>query len=190
MLSSSFQIFWLCPWLHFDQPREHIHCVPKKADHQTHGSNSRFSKFFHCAGWFSSKFAVKCLLKIAPHLKHVATLPCEICVQEIAMLKNCMNKLSHNIQQPAKEVTQCWCKIYPLKIIVKKITRIMIWALFNSLTRRYLLSNPQNNWLNAAAATKKMLRSKILLHISNIHSQSLVVLVSKSKSVYTSLIIV
>jgi len=27
------------------------------------------------------------------HLKRVATLPCEICVQEIAMLKNCVNKL-------------------------------------------------------------------------------------------------
>jgi len=28
-------------------------------------------------------------------------------------------------------------------------------ALYNSLTRRYLLSNSQNNWLYAAAATKK-----------------------------------
>ena len=27
-------------------------------------------------------------------LKYIATLPCEICVQEIAMLKNCVNKLS------------------------------------------------------------------------------------------------
>jgi len=27
------------------------------------------------------------------HLKRVATLPCEICVQEITMFKNCMNEL-------------------------------------------------------------------------------------------------
>jgi len=33
------------------------------------------------------------LLKIPPHLKRIATQPCEICRQEIIMLKNCMNKL-------------------------------------------------------------------------------------------------
>jgi len=31
----------------------------------------------------------------------------------------------------------------------------MMWAVCNSLTRRYLPSNSQNNWLYAAVATKK-----------------------------------
>jgi len=30
---------------------------------------------------------------IPPHLKSIATLPCEICLQEIVMLRNCTNKL-------------------------------------------------------------------------------------------------
>jgi len=46
------------------------------------------------------------------------------------------------------------CKIQPLKIVVKN-TNLMMWALRNSLTRRYLPSNSQNNSLYAAAATKK-----------------------------------
>jgi len=66
----------------------------------------------------------------------------------------------------------------------------MTRALFNLLTRRYLLSKPQNNCVYAAAAKRKKLHSKILLHIINIQSQSLMVLAGKSKSVYTSLIIV
>jgi len=32
------------------------------------------------------------LKEVPPHLKHIAALPCEICVQEIAILKNCVNK--------------------------------------------------------------------------------------------------
>jgi len=36
-----------------------------------------------------------------------------------------------------------------------KDTHIMMWAICNSLTRRYLPSNSQNNWLYAAVATKK-----------------------------------
>jgi len=35
----------------------------------------------------------KLQLKIPPHFKRVVTLPCEICLQEIVMLKNCINKL-------------------------------------------------------------------------------------------------
>jgi len=33
------------------------------------------------------------MLKITLHFKFVATLPCEICVQEITMHKNCTNKV-------------------------------------------------------------------------------------------------
>jgi len=36
---------------------------------------NRFTKFF--TGTFLSKFAVKWILNIPPHLAHVATLPCE-----------------------------------------------------------------------------------------------------------------
>ena len=39
--------------------------------------------------------------------------------------------------------------------LFSKNTPIMMWAICNSLTRRYLPSNSQNNWLYAAAATKK-----------------------------------
>ena len=46
------------------------------------------------------------------HLKRVATLSCEICVQEIVMLKNCVNKLPR--------------KMHPLKITVEKNTRLMM----------------------------------------------------------------
>jgi len=40
------------------------------------------------------------------------------------------------------------------KLLSKNI-HIMMWAICNSLTRRYLPSNSQNNWLYAAVATKK-----------------------------------
>ena len=126
----------------------YIHCVPKKADHQTHGSNSRFSKFFHCTGWFSSKFAVKCLLKIPSHLKRVATLPCEICVQEIAMLKNCMNKLP--------------CKI-PLQKIAVKNTRLMMWVL---RTRIYIYEATHRiTDCTQLPQQRKSIHSRILSHI-------------------------
>ena len=40
------------------------------------------------------------------------------------------------------------------KLLSKNI-HIMMWAVSNSLTRRYLPSNSQNNWLYTAVATKK-----------------------------------
>jgi len=46
----------------------------------------------------SSKFAVKCFIEDPPNRKRVATLPWEIRVQEIAMLKNCVNKLARKTQ--------------------------------------------------------------------------------------------
>lgn len=58
-----------------------------------------------------SKFAVKWLLKIPPHLKCIATLPCEIYVQEIALLMNCVNKLPHS---------DCDARFIQWKIILKK----------------------------------------------------------------------
>jgi len=48
------------------------------------------------------------------------------------------------------------CKIQWLKIVVKnRPTLLIMWAICNSLTRKYLPSNSQNNWLYAPAATKK-----------------------------------
>ena len=60
-----------------------LHCLPtecaKKRGHRlmtTILSNlNRFAIFF--TGRFLGKFAVKCVLKIPPHLVYVATLPCE-----------------------------------------------------------------------------------------------------------------
>jgi len=37
---------------------------------------NRFTKFFFTVR-FLGKFAIKCILKIRPHLAYVATLPCE-----------------------------------------------------------------------------------------------------------------
>jgi len=39
--------------------------------------------------------------------------------------------------------------------LLSKNTHLMMWALCNSLTTRYLPSSSQNNWLYAAATTKK-----------------------------------
>jgi len=44
----------------------------------------------------------KLWLKIPPHLKRVATVPCEICLQEIFMLKNCMNKLPRTLDSASE----------------------------------------------------------------------------------------
>jgi len=78
-----------------------IYTVFKKVSHQTHGGNSvksdRFSKFFHCL-IFSCTFALKWSVKMPPHRTRVVTLPCEICVQVIAMLKNRVNKPSRKTQ--------------------------------------------------------------------------------------------
>ena len=38
---------------------------------------SNFNRFEKITGRFVGKFAVKCILKIPPHLAYVATLPCE-----------------------------------------------------------------------------------------------------------------
>jgi len=59
-------------------------------------------------------------------------------------------------------------------------------VLRDSLTRRYLPSNPQNNSLYTAPTTeKKRLLSEILLQFINVQSQSLMILAGKSKSVQT-----
>ena len=71
--------------------------------------------------------------------------------------QNCMNKtITH-----AK---------FSHKKLLSKNTHLLMSALYNSLTRRYLHSNSQNNWLYAAAAAKKT--AKILSHIINIQSVS------------------
>jgi len=72
----------------------------------------------------------------------------------------------------------------------RKSTHLMMWVLFNLLMRRYLPSNPQNNWLYAAAATKKKGFAAKSFCTSSVFSHSLCWWVGKSKSVYISLIIV
>jgi len=51
---------------------------------------NRFKKNF--TGRFSGKFAVKPILKIPPHLAHVATLPCEKFIAESASEKKFLNR--------------------------------------------------------------------------------------------------
>jgi len=92
------------------------------------------------------------------------------------MLKNCMN-----IEQ-----TTAHARFSDRKLLAKN-THLMMWALCKSLTKRYLLSNSQNNSLYAAAATKKKDSTAKSSRASSTFSQSLM-LVGKSKSVYTSLI--
>ena len=89
----------------------------------------------------SDKFATKVIVK-DPTTPYTRCYPCEICLQEIVMLKNCMNK------------TTTHAKFSDWKFLSKN-TQLMMSALCNSLTRRYLPSNSQNNWLYAAATTKK-----------------------------------
>jgi len=79
----------------------------------THEILADFQNSF--TGWFSNIFAVKWLLKIPPHVKCVATLPCEICVQEIAMLTNCVNKLPCKTQTAMQDSST---ENYSRKILV------------------------------------------------------------------------
>ena len=64
--------------------------------YQTPSNLTDFQNSF--TAWLSNKF-----LKIPTHLKYVATLPCEICDQEIAMLKNCVNKLPRKTQSAMQD---------------------------------------------------------------------------------------
>jgi len=56
----------------------------KNGRHQTRGGNSANSQptFKNFYARFSSKFAIKCLLKILPHVTCVATLPYETLMSE------------------------------------------------------------------------------------------------------------
>jgi len=55
--------------------------------------------------------------KIPPHFKCIATLPCEICVQEIVMLKNCVNKLPRKSQTAMQDSSAENCTVLE-KILV------------------------------------------------------------------------
>jgi len=129
----------------------------------TLSSLNRLSEFFH--SWFICKFAVKWPLKMPPHRTRVATLPCEIYVQVIAMLKNCVNKPSRKTQTAMQDSST--------ENYSGKNTRLMMWPLFNSITDRMWL--PQQR--------KKASQQNPFAH-HQVQSQSLMVLVGKSKSVY------
>jgi len=51
---------------------------------------------------FISKFAIKSLLNIPPHLKCVATLPCEISIHKISILKHWVKLLPCSATQHRK----------------------------------------------------------------------------------------
>jgi len=93
----------------------------------------------------SSKFLVTRLLNIQPHLKCVATLPCEIAVfknrndQELCE-ENCHARLSHSKHLPKN--------IYPVILASFPFTDEKIFTVA-------IPKNLQNDWQNASAATKK-----------------------------------
>jgi len=61
-----------------------INRVSQKTGPKTHDHNSVKSLpiYYFFTGRFLGKFAVKCVLKIPPHLAYVATLPCETLMPE------------------------------------------------------------------------------------------------------------
>jgi len=62
--------------------------------------------------------------------------------------------LGNRHAQELHEQTTTHARVSNWKLLSKK-THLMMWAICNSLMRRYLPSNSQNNWLYTAAATKK-----------------------------------
>ena len=66
-----------------------------------------FSYFFHCTDRVASKFAIKSILNIPPHLTNVATLPCEY-------------QSSKNCRAAGQSEANCGVKTQPLKNIVEK----------------------------------------------------------------------
>jgi len=124
------------------------------------------------------------MIKSHHTLNALLCIPCEICVQQIAMLTNCVNKLPRKTQTTMQDSST--------ENYSRKNTPLMMWALFILLKRRYLPSNPQNNRLYAAAATKKNAsqQNPFAHHHRSVAADGVTVLVSKSKSVYTTLIIV
>jgi len=69
-------------------------------------------------------------------------------------------------EQTATQDSNCHPRFSRWKLQSKN-TCLTMWALCNSLTRRYLPSNPHNNWLRSYR-NKQRLRSKILSHIINV----------------------
>jgi len=57
--------------------------------------------------------------------------------------------------------------------LLSKNTHVMMWAICNSLTKRYLPDNSQNNLLHAAAAIKKKDSTAKSFSISSTFSHSL-----------------
>jgi len=64
-----------------------------------------------------------------------------------------MSSRNRHVQE-LHEQTTTHARFRHWKLLFKN-THLMLWALCNSLTRRCLPSNSQNNWLYTAAATKK-----------------------------------
>jgi len=92
---------------------------------------------------FTSKYATKSSLTIPPHLKHVATLPCEI-----SFSKNC----------GAQELSEAsyHARLSHSKQLLKNSCTVML-VLFSSLTKDTQIGHTKNPtvWLYASTATQK-----------------------------------
>jgi len=77
---------------------KYIYSVFKKVRHQTHGGITLSNLFLKIKILSLADSAVHFqqtdYQKIPPHLNRADTLPCEICLQEIAMPKNCVNNIT------------------------------------------------------------------------------------------------
>jgi len=110
-------------------------------------------------GRLTSKFSIKSLLNVPPHLKHVATLPCERS-KIVQNVKNCH----------AQELSEANYKDSATQNSRKNSCSVML-VLFNSLTKMYrvaILKIPQYDSLCVFAATQvkeKILGQKVITYV-------------------------
>ena len=127
-----------------------LHCVPKnwttKLIAVTLSNLNRFSKLFTVR--LSDKFAIKVIVKDP-------TTPKTRCYPTLWNMSSRNRHAQELHEQTIGLVETTTHTRFSHWKLLSKNTHQMMWAICNSLTRRYLLSNSQNNWLYAAAATKK-----------------------------------
>jgi len=102
-----------------------------------------FSTFFHY--WFSSKFDLQSRGYWRSHHTLNTLLP---------YLVKYVSPCSRTARKKCHAILNLWCKIHPLKLYLKIVVQRCEHYLIRS-ENRYLPSNPQNNWLHAAAAARK-----------------------------------
>jgi len=115
-----------------------LHCESKKQDTKLLPITDIHS---FCAGRLYGKFATNSYLNIPPHLKYVATLPCEISVFKKSQ---CSRRIEANCHVRLNQSNKLFLKICLVK-----------YSLFNSLTKRCLHQPKKSHYqLYTSAVTK------------------------------------